>query len=288
MTITELIEREIPPVPWAEGDNIPWNDPEFSKRMLKEHLSQDHDAASRRFEKIDEQVQWIHRVLLSEQPTRILEIACGPGLYTSRLARLGHTCVGVDFAPAPLAYAQDCARKEGLACTYLLQDVRDAEYGDGFGLTMMISGQFNVFSRTDVRRILDKAFVALQGDGLLLLEPQKFATVKGAGTTKASWWSVPGGLDVFSAEPHLCLMESFWDDQAQASTQRYFVIDAATGNVTRHALSNEAYTEEQFRSALADAGFQDIRFFPSLVGVADESQAVNLAIVARKPTLSDL
>ena len=83
-------------------------------------------------------------------------------------------------------------------------------------------------------------------------------------------------------------MEGFWDDDAQASTERYFVIDAATGNVTRHALSNEAYTDEQFRSALADAGFKDIRFFPSLVGVADESQAVNLAIVARKPTLSDV
>lgn len=287
MTITELIERTSPPVPWAEGDNIPWSAPEFSKRMLKQHLSQDHDAASRRFEKIDEQVQWIHRVLLAEQSTRILELACGPGLYTSRLARLGHTCVGVDFAPAPLEYAQDCAREEGLACTYLHHDVRDAEYGEGFGLTMMISGQFNVFSRKHARRILDKAFVALQGDGLLLLEPQTYATVKGAGTTKTSWWSVPGGLDVFSAEPHLCLMEGFWDDDAQASTERYFVIDAATGNVTRHALSNEAYTEEQFRSALADAGFKDIRFFPSLVGVADESQAVNLAIVARKPALSD-
>lgn len=31
-------------------------------------------------------------------PTRILDLGCGPGLYTSRLARLGHCCVGIDFS----------------------------------------------------------------------------------------------------------------------------------------------------------------------------------------------
>ena len=283
MTLSDVINREIPPTAWAEGDNIPWNEPDFSERMLQAHLSQDHDAASRRFEKIDEQVRWIHRDLLSERPAKILEICCGPGLYTSRLARLGHACVGVDFAPASVAYAQDAARKEDLACTYMLHDVREAAYGDGFDLTMMISGQFNVFTREDARRILAKAFRSLSEGGLLLLEPQRFRTVKGDGATKTSWWSVPGGLDVFSAEPHLCFMERFWDKKARASTERYFVIDAATAEVTRHALSNEAYTDEEFRAVLTDAGFEDVTFFPSLIGVEDESQAVNLAITARKP-----
>ena len=48
ITLTDLIQRDIAPKPWAEGEKIPWNDPEFSRRMLKEHLSQKHDAASRR------------------------------------------------------------------------------------------------------------------------------------------------------------------------------------------------------------------------------------------------
>ena len=40
MWLSEIIERSSVPVPWAEGENIPWNDPGFSKRMLDEHLSQ--------------------------------------------------------------------------------------------------------------------------------------------------------------------------------------------------------------------------------------------------------
>jgi hypothetical protein len=105
VNLIEIVDRDPAPVPWAEGDNIPWNDPAFSARMLQEHLSQEHDAASRRWGKIDAQVAWIHEHLLGGKPTRILDLGCGPGLYASRLARLGHSCVGIDWGPADKAHA---------------------------------------------------------------------------------------------------------------------------------------------------------------------------------------
>lgn len=94
-TLLDLVNRIPVPEPWQEGDNIPWNEPGFSKRMLDEHLSQEHDAASRRLSKIGEQVDWIHSELLGGHSTRVLDLCCGPGLYTSRLAALGHECVGI-------------------------------------------------------------------------------------------------------------------------------------------------------------------------------------------------
>jgi SAM-dependent methyltransferase len=157
MKLLDLVRRPVMCAPWDEGDNIPWNDPDFSKRMLKEHLSQAHDAASRRIEKIEEQVNWIHHKVLLGRPTQILELGCGPGLYTSRLARRGHTCVGIDYSPASIAYAADCAGQEDLHCTYRRQDIRQAEYGAGFGLVMLIYGELNVFRPADARNILDKA-----------------------------------------------------------------------------------------------------------------------------------
>lgn len=280
-TLMDLIHRKIPPVPWEEGENIPWNDPAFSERMLREHLTQGHDAASRRSEKIDEQVDWTHRRLLGERPTRILDLACGPGLYTSRFARLGHECVGIDYAPAAVAYARDVAGKEGLACTYLLQDVREADYGADFGLAMMISGQFNVFPRSDARSILAKAVAALAPGGKLLLEPQRSATVEGSGRKAARWSAQAAGL--FSDRPHLSLEECFWDAESRTSTERFFIIDAATGDVASCAMSNEAYADEEYRSVLTDAGLEAIELLPSLIGVEDPSQAVNLAVVGRKP-----
>jgi 2-polyprenyl-3-methyl-5-hydroxy-6-metoxy-1,4-benzoquinol methylase len=129
MNLTDIVRRTAVPEPWAEGEKIPWNDPDFSARMLQEHLSQEHDAASRRFEKIDRHVAWIHTHGLGEKPSAILDLGCGPGLYASRLARRGHTCVGIDFGPASIAYARAQAEREGLACTYRLEDLRTADFG---------------------------------------------------------------------------------------------------------------------------------------------------------------
>jgi SAM-dependent methyltransferase len=280
----DIVGREIPPAPWAEGENIPWDDPDFSRRMLAEHLDQSHNLASRGFEIIDRQVRWIHEKILGGEQTRVLELTCGPGLYMSRLAGLGHECVGIDCAPAAIRHAEEEATREGLACTYRLEDVREADYGEGYGLIMMLFGQFNVFRRGDARSILEKAFSALTPDGLLLIEPQRSATVEKSGRAGSHWHSCGEGGGLFSDRPHLCLSESFWDSDAQATTQRFFIIDAETSEVTRHALTTEAYSDDQLQALLAQVGFSDVRLFLSLVGteVEEESQSANIAVAARK------
>jgi hypothetical protein len=56
MNLIDIVNRIPIPEPWVEGEKIPWNEPAFSARMLQEHLSQEHDAASRRFATIDAHV----------------------------------------------------------------------------------------------------------------------------------------------------------------------------------------------------------------------------------------
>ena len=106
MELLDIIRRNQSPLPWAEDEKIPWHDPDFSHRMLEEHLAQDHDAASRRSERIEAHVSWIHDALLGNESSRILDLGCGPGLYTNKLASLGHQCVGIDFSPSSIRHAR--------------------------------------------------------------------------------------------------------------------------------------------------------------------------------------
>jgi SAM-dependent methyltransferase len=271
MNLKDVVDRSRPAVPWHEGENLPWHDPDISVRMLEEHLSQDHDSASRRFEKIDQQVAWIHNDLLRRRSSRILDLACGPGLYTTRLARLGHECVGIDYAPASIAYASSQAKKERLRCLYIHQDVRHAEFSSGYRLIMMIYGEFNVFHPRDAKRLLRKACSVLEQGGILLLEVHKFDAVQTMGMRDRSWYTEKRG--VFSSSPHICLRENFWDDKLETSTIRYFVIDPVTGNTRRYAQTIQAYTDQQYTTLLTDCGFGCVRQFPSLLGAEDESQA---------------
>jgi SAM-dependent methyltransferase len=278
--LIDVIRRQAVPVPWSEGEKIPWNDPGFSQRMLLEHLSQEHDAASRRFETIDRHTEWIHHSVLSGQLTKILDLGCGPGLYTSRLAKLGHDCAGIDFSPASIAHANEGAQADKLNCSYIQQDIRVVDFGRGYGLVMLIFGEFNVFRPTDAKSILYKAHRALAENGRLLLEIHTFDAVHAMGEQPSSWYSTDRGL--FSDRPHICLAENFWDTQQNVATTRYFILDGLTGGVTRYAASTQAYTDEQYRSLLEECGFEKVVFHPSLSGDTDESQSDYVVIVCLK------
>jgi len=246
--------------------------------MLKEHLSQTHDAASRRSTIIDRHVDWIHTSLLAGLATPILDLCCGPGFYTSRLTRLGHTCFGIDYSLASIEYAMATAAREQLSCTYDYQDVRKAEYPQGMGLVMLIYGEFNVFRPEDAVMILDKAWQALKPGGILLLEPHPFAVVKRLGEAPPSWYSSHGGL--FSDQPHIVMQENFWDAELRASTMRYYAVEADSSQVTRFTQSMQAYSDDEYRNLLATHGFERIQLLPGLLG--DDSPQELMAIVARK------
>jgi SAM-dependent methyltransferase len=279
-SLLDLVRRPPPSPPWQEGDNIRWHEPDFSKRMLEEHLSQEHDAASRRFRTIEAHVKWIHRRLLKGRAARILDLGCGPGLYTSRLAQRGHECVGIDYSPASIAYALDHVRREKLRCHYVCQDIRQAEYGTGFHLVMLIFGELNVFRPSDAKAILQKANGALAEGGLLLVEPHTHSAIRRIGTRGSHWYSKERG--VFSNRPHICLEEHSWHSATRTASVRYFIIDAKSGGLSRYAQSFQAYSKAQYRSLLAGCGFDNIEFHPSLSGTQGESHRDLMVVVARK------
>jgi SAM-dependent methyltransferase len=225
-------------------------------------------------------VEWIFSEVLGSRPARLLDLACGPGLYTVRLARFGCECVGIDFSPASIRYARDISAAEAhLPCTYHQADVRDGRFGGGFDLVMMVYGQFNVFPRNQGLEILKKAHRALQPGGSLLLEVQSREQIQQGGEKGPSWYSAQSGL--FSGAPHLVLQENFWDADAGASTTRFLIIDGQTGTVSSYALSNEAYTEHELTDALRVAGFKAVERFPSLSGKAVAGDEDLPVVVAR-------
>ena len=80
---------------------------------------------------------------------------------------------------------------------------------------------------------------------------------------------------MFSDDPYLQLQESFWSDEDQAATTRYFVIDLASGEVNRYAASYQAYSDAELELQLRASGFSEIESHPDLgVPLADGTYVV--------------
>lgn len=277
LSLLDIILRDSPPIPYADGEKIPWDDPAFSARMLKEHLSQEHNAASRRQPIIDQHVDWIHDIILRGTQSHVLDLCCGPGFYTNRLAEKGHRRTGIDFSPASIDYAKQHATA---TCQYVQGDIRTVDYGTHFDLVMMIFGEFNTFRKHDAQTILQKAYNALKPDGTILFEPHTFDVVQQLGEASQHWYSQESGL--FSENPHIALMDSYWHADEAITTQRYYIVDAETGSVTRWASSMQAYTHDDYRTLLTDIGFRDVQFYDTF-GNAPVHEGL-LVVKAQKQT----
>ena len=269
-----------PVVPWAAGGKIPWHEPAFSERMLREHLSQEHDRASRRFETISTHVAWLHDHVLGRVASRVLDLGCGPGFYTSRLARLGHACVGVDFSPASISHARSEAEKAALPCQYHLEDLVIADLGEGFDLALLIFGEINTFPPAEARTILANIRSAVGPSGALVMEVASEKHVRSLAAQARTWFSAR--QSVFSDEPHLRLKECAWHDESRTAIERYVVVTLQSSEVAHYASTTRAYSDDEYGELLGDAGFRRVECHASLSGGPADDDAGMLVLVARE------
>lgn len=271
---------DVPLAPWAEGGKLPWNDPVFSERMLQEHLSQEHDGASRRLQIIKRHVLWLHSVVLKKQSSKILDIGCGPGLYTERLSRLGHECVGVDYSPAAIRYARDMAQKERLNCQYLEADITESDYGSDFDLAYFLFGELNAFRPEQMRNIVARMGKALKPGGHLVLEMFTLDFLQQVGEKPDFTETVDKGL--FSEKPYQRQTESQWFADELAAAERNVVTDSATGDTRVYVNTLQGYQDKTYGQILRDAGFHKIKKIPSLGGTDAIDQHQLFVLYAQK------
>lgn len=237
---------------WNGSYKIPWDEPKFSGRMLNEHLSQDHDLASRRLEWIDRQVQWIHDQILNGKPSTILDLGCGPGLYLHRLVRLGHRCQGIDFGPASIEYAR-AHNPEASRCEFVSGDIRDAAFGGPYDLAMILYGELNVFSPTDALMILRKTQASLNSRGQLIVEMQTPSAVERMGRGESSEQDSEAGL--FSELPHRCRTDNQWLAEQKVAIQTFSITEASGGQKQVYRSTTKAWADDELVKLLTDAGF---------------------------------
>lgn len=231
-----------------DESKIPWDEQAFSQRMLENHLSQEHDWASRRLTVIEQQVAWIARQL--PDGARILDLGCGPGFYTRLLAERGFRCTGVDFSPASIEWACQQARIAGLNIDYILQDIRTYSPDEPFDFIMMTFGELNVFSESDASALISNCARWLVPDGRMLIEVHTFDEVQRQGMAQAGWERCSQGL--FLAVPHLLLTENYWDDETHISTTQFWAVEE-NGRVTRFGSQMKAWRDDEYISLLEDA-----------------------------------
>ncbi len=264
--LREVYERAGRPEPWVGGGNLPWDDEAFSRRMLREHLDESHGAASRVKAEREMQLGWMWEKLGLARGQALLDVTCGPGLYSVPLAQRGMEVLGVDFGPAAIAYARELAEREGVEarCRFVQEDVREAAFGEAaYDAALFLYGQAAVFERSEARALLEKIARALRPGGRLCLELLDQEKVD---KQESTWWYADD-KGLWGDGPFLSLGQRFWYPEQMLSCERYFTLHLETGALDEILLCDQTYSVAEVVRLLRSCGFGEVEVFRAWDGL---------------------
>ena len=92
------------PVLFEKSNHNIWTDPYIQQQILKKQLDFQTEEASRRQESV---LKIVNFVLKHSKPkSHLLDLGCGPGLYTSLFADANYIVTGIDFNKSSIEYAK--------------------------------------------------------------------------------------------------------------------------------------------------------------------------------------
>ncbi len=255
-----------------------WADEHRSKQMLSYHLNTDIDVSSRRGEFIDRSVAWISSQFSVKQGTRVADFGCGPGLYATRLAKLGATVTGIDFSMNSIEYARKVAAGEGMSIQYTHQNYLEFETEERFDLIQMIMCDFCALSPTQRQQMLDKFHRVLQPDGAILLDVYSLNAFDQR-EEAASY--EPNQLQGFwSPKDYYGFVNTFKYEEAKVVLDKYTIVEAERTSVVFNWL--QYFSPMSLHKEFESAGFAVQSIYADVAGKPFDETGSEFAIVARR------
>lgn len=255
-----------------------WDDEHISKGMLEAHLNPDLEAASRKHSFIDKSVEWINAIAPHDEYRRILDLGCGPGLYTQRMYNMGYSVTGIDFSTRSIDYAKATAIQNKWDINYVYKNYIDIDYNEEFDVVMLIYCDFGVLSHSERKILLNKIYKSLRKGGKFIFDV--FTPKQYEGAKESSMWYINQGGGFWKDETYLCLEANYFYEN-NVRLNQVVVIDEAE-KVDVYRIWDHYYTKEGISEEIKKAGFIKNQMFSDVSGTAYCETTKTLCIVAEK------
>ena len=275
---TTLSKINNKPLPFATYSSRKlWTDEHASRKMLEFHLNENIDVSSRKAEFIQRSLAWIASHFKLGMGTRVADFGCGPGLYTTALAKTGAKVTGIDFSRNSINYARNAARLAGLDIRYVTQNYLTWQSPGKFDLILMIMCDYCALSPEQRTGLLTKFRATLNPGGSILLDvfslnafTQRQETAVYEHNLLDGFWSAAdyyGFLNVFKYEAEKVVLD------------KYTVFEPGRKFTVHNWL--QYFNPESLATEFIQNGLNIGEYYADVAGTAFNPESGEFAIVAR-------
>jgi SAM-dependent methyltransferase len=200
-------------------------------------------------ERADEEAALIWRLLELQPGMEVLDLACGHGRISNRLAERGAQVTGLDATPFFLEVARRDAAERGVEVEYVQGDMRELPWEERFDAVVSWFTSFGYFDDEANREVLGDVRSALKPGGSVLIEGNNLAEL------------LPRWLPAIVNEKgdDVCIDRSVFEPvTGRADTERTIVRD---GQTRRFSFSVRMFVAAELGDWLREASFDDARFY---------------------------
>ena len=276
-TIKNYIKR---PKIYERGNSEMWTDPHISKQLLEIHLNSEIDLGSRKMSTINKTIEWI---LSRSRSTglNVLDLGCGPGLYSEKLANMGHNVTGVDFSESSIKYAQQEASRKNLKINYLNEDYLKINLKENaFDLVILIYTDFGVLKPKDQNTILNLIRRVLKPDGTFIFDVLNDREIESK-TVPKNWEIADTGF--WKNEPYIALSESFLYKQEKVILYQHTVIDEKE-KLFQYRFWTHFFSNDDLDKILNKHLFENMEFHEDVLPKSDLWNGENVTFCIAKNT----
>lgn len=246
---------------YEKGTHNMWTDPYISQQLLEFHLNPDIGAASRSKKTINQTIHWI---LEQDNQTTgsILDLGCGPGLYTSQLAEKGYDVTGVDFSQNSIAYAKQYAKDHNLNIQYICGDYLEVEIDikETYDMVMMIYCDFGALVPEEREKLIKRIYDLLKPGGNFIFDALDEEAIKNMSFGK-NWYCDDGGF--WQVEPHMYLSNMSHYPEHKALLEEHIVDEV--GNYKLYRFWNHYFNTQDVENMFIAEGFGAVEAYPQLI-----------------------
>lgn len=255
-----------------------WTDEYTSGQMLKFHLDDKIDASSRNSAFIDRSADWIVSRFNIGTGKKIADFGCGPGLYSTRLARSQAVVTGIDFSKRSIQHAQEIAARENLSINYVNQNYLDFETDDRFHLIIMIMCDFCALSPAQRKQILSRFYKLLDPSGSVLLDVYSLVTF--SDTKEKAVYETNLLNSFWSPNKYYGFLNTFKYGKEKVILDKHTIIEKERLRTIYNWF--QCFSPDVLEKEFEECGFTIQSYYSDVAGTPFSPQSKEFAVVARK------
>ena len=266
MHLLDIITTNEKPEIYERGTAFMWTDEHISKQLLAIHLNPDIDLGSRKKSSIEKTANWILSTQKEKGELSILDLGCGPGLYTELFAEQGHKVTGIDISENSIEYAKKSAESKNLDIRYLNSSYLEVELeSNSCDLVVMIYTDLGVLTPGERESLLEKIYRVLKKGGTFIFDVLKDRDLESR-ISPRTWEAGKNGF--WKAAPYLALSESFLYPEEKVILFQHTIVDARE-NIDTYRFWTHFFSRGDVSKMLEAHGFTSIKFREDILPEGD-------------------